>query len=588
MVHTAIKPTGTNLALDDPGTGSLSPVAGSSSKAAGERAGWQNRIVAHAEVDPAELVANPLNWRLHPRAQQQAITAVLGDIGWVDDVIVNRTSGHILDGHLRVELALARHESTVPVKFVELTSEEEREVLATFDPIGAMALADREKLDSLLHELVPADPSIEALIEDLAKANHIDLRSPGLTDPDEAPPQPAESDLYVQPGELWLLGEHRLLVGDSTKPEDVARLFGGETATLMATDPPYLVDYDGGSHPQSWHNKAAVKDKHWDDYQDPEAGEAFFRAFIEAALPHLAPHVAIYQWHAHRRQALVEAAWTACGLLVHQQLIWSKARAVLTHSHYMWQHEPCFYGWVEGAPPLLKPPANATTIWQVDQVGESDGIHPTQKPTELFARPIAYHTHPGEICYDAFLGSGTASSRPSRRADVATALRSVLLMGKSASSAGNPLRARRRSRQMADHSSAVSTPARRRPPWQPRFLEIFAATGNVRLAASASGVSRDAPYKRAQADAAFAAAWLRAREDAVDMLEAEARRRALSTSDALLMFLLRSERPEKFREKVDVRLDLRREAERIATSLNVDVEAMIAMAERLLAEGGAA
>jgi DNA modification methylase len=174
-------------------------------------------------------------------------------------------------------------------------------------------------------------------------------------------------------------------------------LFDGQTATLMATDPPYLVDYDGGSHPQSWHNKASVKDKHWDDYQDPAAGVAFFRGFIEAALPHLAPHVAIYQWHAHRRQ-----------VLVHQQLIWAKARAVLTHSHFMWQHEPAFYGWVEGAPPLLKPPANATTVWQVDQVGESDGIHPTQKPVELFARPIAYHTRPGDICYDAFLGSGTA------------------------------------------------------------------------------------------------------------------------------------------------------------------------------------
>jgi len=99
---------------------------------------------------------------------------------------------------------------------------------------------------------------------------------------------------------------------------------------VLATDPPYLVDYDGGRHPQSWHNKASVKDKHWDDYTDPAAGVAFFRGFIEAALPHLAPHVAIYQWHAHRRQALVEAAWTACGLLVHQQLIWAKARAVLT------------------------------------------------------------------------------------------------------------------------------------------------------------------------------------------------------------------------------------------------------------------
>ena len=154
MANTAIKPSSTNPALDDPGAGSLSPVAGSSGKAV---APWQNRIVAHADVDP-RAVANPLNWRLHPRAQQQAVSAVLGDVGWVDEVIVNRTSGKILDGHLRVELAMARHEPTVPVKFVELTPDEERTVLATFDPIGAMATADQEKLDALLRELLPPTP----------------------------------------------------------------------------------------------------------------------------------------------------------------------------------------------------------------------------------------------------------------------------------------------------------------------------------------------------------------------------------------------------------------------------------------------
>ena len=136
--------------------------------------------------------------------------------------------------------------------------------------------------------------------------------------------------------------------------------------------------------------------------------------------------------------------------------------------------------------------------------------------------------------------------------------------------------------------SAVSTPTSlRRPDWTPRFIEVFAATGNVRLAASAAGVSRDAPYKKAQRDETFAAAWLQAREDAIDMLEAEARRRAMTSSDTLLMFLLKSERPDKYRERVDVRLNVRREAERIALRLGVDVEATIAEAERILAQGGA-
>lgn len=120
-----------------------------------------------------------------------------------------------------------------------------------------------------------------------------------------------------------------------------------------------------------------------------------------------------------------------------------------------------------------------------------------------------------------------------------------------------------------------------RPDWAARFLEVFAATGNVRLAASAAGVSRTAPYKRATSSARFARRWAKAREDAIDTLEAEARRRALSGSDALLMFLLRAHRPERYRETL--RLDLRAEATRIAEASGVDVEATLAEAERIYA-----
>jgi DNA modification methylase len=362
--------------------------------------------VASGSEDPRSLSPNPRNYRRHPAAQQRALAGAIESVGLVAGVTVNRTTGHLVDGHLRVELALARGEPTVPVTYVELSPDEEALVLATLDPLSALAEADTAMLASLLAELTPSDARLRTMLGELAARNGI--YPAGRTDPDVVPPVPDEAHVYVQPGDLWLLGAHRLLVADSTNVEQVARVFDGQVATLMATDPPYLIDYQGGNHPQSWHNRAAVRDKHWDDYTDPAASEAFFRAFLEAALPHLAPHVAIYQWHAHRRQALVEAAWRACGLLVHQQLIWVKARAVLTHSHFMWQHEPCFYGWVEGAPPRRKPPTNATTVWQVDQAGESDGIHPTQKPVELFARPIGYHTRPGEACYDPFLGSGTA------------------------------------------------------------------------------------------------------------------------------------------------------------------------------------
>jgi DNA modification methylase len=181
----------------------------------------------------------------------------------------------------------------------------------------------------------------------------------------------------------------------------------GDTASLLATDPPYLVDYQGGNHPQSWSNKPEVRDKHWDDYVDPESGLEFFTAWLRVALDHCHEAVPIYQWHATRRQVLVEQAWQANGLLVHQTIIWAKARPVLTRCHFMWAHEPCFYGWPQGHMPERKPEPSSRTVWTIDQVGEQDGIHPTQKPVEIFRRPIGWHTRRGEIVLEPFSGSGT-------------------------------------------------------------------------------------------------------------------------------------------------------------------------------------
>lgn len=177
----------------------------------------------------------------------------------------------------------------------------------------------------------------------------------------------------------------------------------------LATCAPYLVDYKGGNHPQSWANSPETRDKHWDDYKDAESGIGFFRGFLEAGLAHCTPDAAVYQWHAHRRQMLVEQAWREVGLLVHQQIIWVKARPVLTRSHYMWQHEPCFYGWSEGSMPPKdrRPTANSSTVWAIDQIGECDGIHLTQKPVDLFLRPIQAHSRPGEVVLEPFSGSGT-------------------------------------------------------------------------------------------------------------------------------------------------------------------------------------
>lgn len=111
---------------------------------------WRNRIVGQGEEDPEQLLINPGNWRIHPRVQQDALTGVLNDVGWVQNILVNRQTGHVVDGHLRVSLALRNHVPSVPVVYVDLTPEEESLVLATLDPIAAMAGTDKAKLEELI------------------------------------------------------------------------------------------------------------------------------------------------------------------------------------------------------------------------------------------------------------------------------------------------------------------------------------------------------------------------------------------------------------------------------------------------------
>ncbi len=130
--------------------------------------GWKNRIIGEADIAPDQLLANPLNWRIHPKFQQDALRGVLKDVGWVQRVIVNQSSGNIIDGHLRVSLALRHGVETVPVIFVDLTEDEENEILATLDPLAAMAGTDKTKLNELLNVVTSQDESVMAMLSELS------------------------------------------------------------------------------------------------------------------------------------------------------------------------------------------------------------------------------------------------------------------------------------------------------------------------------------------------------------------------------------------------------------------------------------
>lgn len=129
---------------------------------------WRNRITRHADVPPSELVAHPLNARRHGRMQADALNGVLSEVGVVQSVIVNERTGRMLDGHLRAELALARREPSVPVVYVDLDETEERLILATFDPLGALAETNADALGALLADLAPADEALADLLAGLA------------------------------------------------------------------------------------------------------------------------------------------------------------------------------------------------------------------------------------------------------------------------------------------------------------------------------------------------------------------------------------------------------------------------------------
>jgi DNA modification methylase len=357
---------------------------------------WRNRIVGSGEEAPDQLVANPANWRRHPHEQQRALAGALGEVGWVAQVMINATTGHIVDGHLRVELALARHEPMVPVTYVELSEEEERLVLASFDPLAAMASAEQEALAALLAELSVEDSGLAALLAALAG----DLAKAGLTDPDEAPEIPAEP--YVKPGQLYRLGDHRLLCGDATLAREVARLMDGEVAQAMWTDPPYGVSYVGK-------NSRALRIAN-----DDAGGPGVFAGACRIAP--LAPSAPFYVTvPAGPRQLDFLLAVRDAGWRLHQELVWVKNSIVLGHSDYHYAHEPILYGYTPG-PGRPGRGAHEGSHWYGDNSASSvlaydkplrNAEHPTMKPVGLISECLTNSTRPSDLVYEPFAGSGS-------------------------------------------------------------------------------------------------------------------------------------------------------------------------------------
>jgi DNA modification methylase len=330
-----------------------------------------------------------------------ALAGALSEVGWVQRIIVNKRTGHIVDGHARVELAAKQGEKAVPVVYVDLSEDEERTVLAALDPLAAMAGEDSAKREELLASLTVSD---EALREMLLGAGTADA----LTDPDAVPDVPKKPK--AKRGDLYLLGDHRLLCGDATDKGDVTRL-GAVEAGLCVTDPPYGVSYD-----PAWRNAEAAKGNLAyaarrvgpvanDDRADWSEVWALF------------PGDVIYSWHPPGAPSLVHAAaLQGSGFVIRMQIIWAKSNFPIGRGDYHVRHEPCWYAVRKGRPARRTNDRTQTTLWEVNLDKNVEGGHSTQKPVELMERPMRNHDF-AEV-YDPFVGSGTtiiAAERQGRR-----------------------------------------------------------------------------------------------------------------------------------------------------------------------------
>jgi DNA modification methylase len=376
----------------------------------------QLRAEIHIEM---RLVAklNPYakNARTHSEQQVSQIAASIEEFGWTNPILIDGNDG-IIAGHARLLAAKKLGMTEVPViVLAHLTPAQRKALVLADNKLALNAGWDENLLRLELRELQSLDFDL-----DLTGFASIELdqlfRDPDLEErANEAPPLPEVATTRL--GDLWLLGPHRVLCGDATSPEAVARLLNGSEPLLMVTDPPYGISLDS-----EWRDRAGIN-KHGPAQPSymKRRMEGHTRTTISgdtiadwSPAFELVPSLqVVYVWHASVYAREVADGVLRLGFVYPQQIIWNKGHAALTRTHYWYAHEPCIYARRPNAPWFGKAGENST-IWDAPSpkmiMGGSEEEkqdHPTQKPIELMRRPILNHLKREELVYDPFLGSGT-------------------------------------------------------------------------------------------------------------------------------------------------------------------------------------
>jgi DNA modification methylase len=374
----------------------------------------------------------------NPRLNDAGVEMVaksIEEFGFRQPIVVDENR-EIIVGHTRYKAALKLGLKEVPVHVASgLTPEQARAYRIADNQTATLSQWNDDLLIQELQELQKQDFDLdltgftnEELMAYLAPAPN-----EGLTDPDEIPQPPDEA--ITQPGDLWILGNHRLLCGDSSKPEDLDRLLTGIVIDLVNTDPPYnvkveprsnnaiaagLSSFEGINHHQSMDvarhpekskptdKKLRAKDRPLaNDFVSDEEFDRLLNAWFGNIARVLKPGGSFYLWGGFSNCGNYPPVLKKVGLYFSQAIIWVKEHPVLTRKDYMTNHEWCFYGWREGAGHHFYGPNNLTDVWSVKKVSSPNMVHLTEKPVELAKRAIEYSSNPGQNVLDLFGGSGS-------------------------------------------------------------------------------------------------------------------------------------------------------------------------------------